>query len=69
MATHYKGQRISELLQEIEHIKQTLDDNNLAMTRSEMEIVADGYTKLALAKAKLTALQGNDHDKKGKKPR
>ena len=62
MAEYYKGQRISELLQEIEHIKRTLDDNNLATTRSEMELIADGYTKLALAKAKLTALQGDKHD-------
>jgi hypothetical protein len=69
MATHYKGQRISELLREIDEIKRTLDDNNLATTPHEIALIADGYTKLALAKAKLTALQGDNHDNKGKKPR
>jgi hypothetical protein len=69
MATHYKGQRISELLREIDEIKQTLDDNNLATTPNELELIADGYTKLALAKAKLTALQGDNYDQKGKKSR
>jgi len=69
MATHYKGQRISELLREIDEIKQTLDDNNIATTPHEIALIADGYTKLALAKAKLTALQGDNHDNKGKKPR
>ena len=59
MATHYKGQRISDLLAEIEQIKRTLDDNNIAQTRSEKESIADGYAKLALMKAKLTALQGD----------
>ena len=57
MATHYKGQRITDLLKEIEEIKRTLDDNNLATTAQEIELISDGYTKLALAKAKLTALQ------------
>jgi hypothetical protein len=69
MATHYKGQRISELLREIEEIKRTLDDNNLATTPHEIALIADGYTKLALAKAKLTALQGDNYDNQGKKPR
>jgi hypothetical protein len=69
MATHYKGQRISELLREIDEIKRTLDDNNIATTPHEIALIADGYTKLALAKAKLTALQGDNHDKESKKPR
>lgn len=64
MATHYKGQRISDLLAEIEQIKRTLDDNDVAHTRSEKEVMADGYAKLALMKAKLTALQGEDDDQK-----
>lgn len=58
MAEYYKGQRISDLLREIEQIKQVLDDNDIAQTRSEKEVMADGYAKLALMKAKLTALQG-----------
>lgn len=62
MATHYKGQRIKDLLREIDEIKQTLDDNNIANTPHEHLLMADGYTKLALAKAKLTALMGDDND-------
>lgn len=58
MAEYYKGQRITDLLAEIEQIKQTLADNDVAHTRSEKEVMADGYAKLALMKAKLTALQG-----------
>lgn len=58
MAEYYKGERIADLLREIEQIKRTLDDNDIAQTRSEKEVVADGYAKLALMKAKLTALQG-----------
>jgi hypothetical protein len=68
MATHYKGQRISELLREIDEIKQILDDNNIATTPQEMTILAQGYTMLALRKAQLTALQGDNHDKESKKP-
>jgi hypothetical protein len=67
MATHYKGQRISELLREIDEIKQTLDDNNIATAPHEIALIADGYTKLALAKAKLTALMGDNYDQEGKK--
>ena len=59
MAEYYKGERIADLLREIEQIKRTLDDNDIAQTRSEKEVVADGYAKLALMKAKLTALQGD----------
>lgn len=59
MAEYYKGQRITDLLAEIEQIKRTLDDNDIAQTRSEKEVMADGYAKLALMKAKLTALQGD----------
>jgi hypothetical protein len=67
MATHYKGQRITELLEEIAYIKQTLDDNNVAHTTDDMALIADWYTKLALTKAKLTALMGDNYDQKGKK--
>ena len=69
MATHYKGQRISELLEDIAHIKQTLDDNVVATNAHETHLIAEGYAKLALMKAKLTSLQGDIHDQKGKKSR
>jgi hypothetical protein len=69
MATHYKGQRISELLADIEHIKRTIDDNAQTDNPKEQSIIAEGYAKLALMKAKLTSLQGDSHVKKGKKPR
>ena len=61
MATHYKGERIQKLLQEIEESKKHLDafsDTGLA----EHPQLARGYMALALAKAKLTSLQGNDND-------
>jgi hypothetical protein len=69
MATHYKGQRISDLLDEIEEIRQVLDDNLIATTPQEMALIAQGYATLALRKAQLTALQGDNHDKESKKPR
>ena len=60
MTTHYKGQRISELLELIEVMEKRLKN----LTRGEdyslaqYEEVAQGYTSLALAKAKFKALQG-----------
>jgi hypothetical protein len=60
MKTHYKGQRISELLEAITEMEQrlkllTADSNPFSL--AQYEEVAQGYTSLALAKAKLTALQ------------
>ena len=60
MTTHYKGQRISELLEAITEMEQrlkllTADANPFSL--AQYEEVAQGYTSLALAKAKLTALQ------------
>lgn len=70
MATHYRGQRIKDLLQEIEVVRAMLDDNTLSTRPEEDVLIAEAYTKLAIAKAKLTALQGEpNHDQKGKKPR
>ena len=60
MTTHYKGQRISDLLEVIAEIEARM--NNLTrgedFSHAQYEEVAQGYTSLALAKAKLKALQG-----------
>lgn len=63
MTTHYKGQRISELLELIKVMEQRLraltsDTEHNPFSHAQYEEVAQGYTSLALAKAKLTALQG-----------
>ena len=59
MTEFYKGERISELLAIIDEMEQRL--NNLTRgedySLAQYEEVAQGYTSLALAKAKLTALQ------------
>ena len=61
MATHYKGERIADLLQIIAEMEQrlrllTADTDPFSL--AQYEEVAQGYTSLALAKAKLSALQG-----------
>lgn len=61
MTTHYKGERITDLLQIIAEMEQrlrllTADADPFSL--AQYEEVAQGYTSLALAKAKLTALQG-----------
>ena len=61
MITHYKGERIADLLQIIAEMEQrlrllTADTDPFSL--AQYEEVAQGYTSLALAKAKLTALQG-----------
>ena len=60
MKTHYKGQRINELLEIINEMEQrlrliTADADPFSL--AQYEEVAQGYTSLALAKAKLTALR------------
>jgi hypothetical protein len=60
LKTHYKGQRISELLEIINEMEQrlrliTTDADPFSL--AQYEEVAQGYTSLALAKAKLTALR------------
>jgi hypothetical protein len=57
----YKGQRITELLEMIKEIEErlrhiTADADPFSM--AQYEELAHGYTSLAIAKAKLTALQG-----------
>ena len=60
MATHYKGERISELLERIEELRKTLDENQdaSAITADQFVRTTQAYADLAIAKAKLTALQG-----------
>jgi hypothetical protein len=60
MKTHYKGQRISELLELITDMEgrlKLLTADSDPFSLAQYEEVAQGYTSLALAKAKLTALQ------------
>ena len=56
MTEYYKGERISDLLQRIEELKQVLDEN--AHLEPNPQIIAVAYTDLAIAKAKYSALQG-----------
>lgn len=59
MATHYKGERIDELLGEIATLQEKLNGNiNLIVDMEQMIQFSNAYSALILAKAKLTALQG-----------
>ena len=61
MATHYKGQRIVELLEDIERLSQALEDSQDDFENETQALrVIEAQTTLAIAKAKLTALQGED---------
>jgi hypothetical protein len=57
MATHYKGERITELLNIIGQMEKKLND--LGITTPNNEYV-QAYATLTIAKAKLTSLQGED---------
>lgn len=59
MATHYRGQRIDELLDEVARYEKSL---NARDDKEPDPQVAQAWTALALAKAKLTALQGESND-------
>jgi hypothetical protein len=56
MATHYKGERVADLLQRIEELKAILDEN--AHLEPDPLRVCSAYADLAIAKAKFTALKG-----------
>jgi hypothetical protein len=65
MTEYYKGQRISELLETIakieNHMKSLVTNPENCVegwSLAQHEEVAQGYTSLALAKAKFKALQG-----------
>jgi len=57
MATHYKNQRITELLEIIAGMEKKL--NGLGITEPNQDY-AQAYTTITIAKAKLTALQGEE---------
>lgn len=61
MITHYKGERIEDLLDQIQTLTEVLNQNrdagNILPLRQEQ--VANAYMTLALQKAKLTALKGD----------
>lgn len=59
MATHYRGERITDLLDRIEQLKQVLDENRLTTNLEEQAQLIVAYSDLAIAKAKLTALKGD----------
>ena len=59
MTTHYKGERIEELLEDISTLKEVLDQNREAgnvLPFAEAQ-VAQAYATLAWRKAQLTSLQ------------
>ena len=61
MTTHYKGERIADLLEIIAQMEKRLKiitSNHDPFSYAQYEELAQGYTSLALTKAKLTALQG-----------
>ena len=59
MTSHYKGVRISELLEDIARLQEVIEQtrNEVANADEAMQVVA-GEATLAIMKAKLTALQG-----------
>jgi len=59
MGEFYKGQRITELLKQIEELSNALMDNQGAFENETQALRAiEAWTSLTIAKAKLTALQG-----------
>lgn len=56
---YYKGQRISDLLSQIKDLQEALMDNQDAFENETQALRAiEAWTSLTIAKAKLTALQG-----------
>ena len=59
MDKFYKGQRISDLLKQIEELNKALEDNHEEYENETQALRAmEAMATLAIAKAKLTALQG-----------
>jgi len=57
----YKGRRIDELLEDIRRLEIQLHENQeVANTLEEVIALVEGQATLAIAKAKLTALQGEN---------
>jgi hypothetical protein len=59
MSEYYKGQRITDLLAQIGELSKALEDNRDEYENETQALRAiEARTMLAIAKAKLTALQG-----------
>jgi translation elongation factor EF-1alpha len=59
MNEYYKGERISELLEKIDKLSKALEDNRDEYENETQALRAiEARTMLVIAKAKLTALQG-----------
>lgn len=59
MTTHYKGQRITDLLNQVAEAEQKLDGlRTTEMTGENIHTLATAIATITIAKAKLTALQG-----------
>ena len=59
MDKFYKGQRISDLLKQIDELSKALEDNHDAYENETQALRAlEARTTLVIAKAKLTSLQG-----------
>ena len=59
MTSHYKGVRITELLEDITRLQDILEATKGAVESAEEVVeVVRGEATLAIMKAKLTALQG-----------
>ncbi len=61
MATHYKGERIDELLDQIAQLQMILDENQVWNNEQELVQYSRGYATLVWNKAKLKALQGDSN--------
>ena len=61
MIEYYKGQRISELLDRIKILQKALEEGRGEITTAERFVeFVEGEATLAIMKAKLTSLQGED---------
>ena len=59
MGEYYKGQRVSELLARVAELSKALEDNFGEYENEAQALRAiEAWTSLTIAKAKLTALQG-----------
>lgn len=59
MTEQYKGQRISELLGEIDRLTAILNTFSFdTLNVAEQQHITKAYSQMAIMKAKLTALQG-----------
>lgn len=65
MTEHYKGQRISDLMAEIERLTTLLDTFKFGeLNITEQQHITRAYSQMAIMKAKLTALQGDGNESK-----